>query len=179
MRGGEPRDAIPLLPPLLTLAGAGAVHVWKWGKDLDLDGGRFGATLAGTLVALSVLMCLPGSLRYHLANTGQEIEHKRMGNWIQENFPRQERQIVTRKPMVAFYADGKSIGLPVGSMEDFRQRALEGKAKFFAMDSRTTGKVYPQFAHLLHPDHAPDWLEFLHREEAPDGEVMILYRILR
>ncbi|MCA9414682.1 MAG: glycosyltransferase family 39 protein, partial [Candidatus Omnitrophica bacterium] len=177
MRGGEPRDVIPLVPAFLILAGAGGARLWDWGAEVDRSASVFGRVVAAGLILLTLLFCIPGSLRFQLGNQGQEVEHRLMGEWIKEHYPRDERTVLTRKPMVAYYADGKSQSIVMGSLDDLRQHAMKCEAKFLAVDSRTTAKVYPQYAELLNSDSAPDWLRFSHEVEAPDGERMVLYEI--
>ncbi len=183
MRGGEPRDVIPLIPAFLLLAGAGSVKMLNWGRELDLtslSGSRYwGRLFAGTVLTLAVVVCLPGGLRYQLGSQGQEVEHKLMGEWIREHYPPEERSILTRKPMVAFYADGVSQSLVLGGLDDLRLHAVQSKSKFLAIDSRTTAKVYPQYSSLIESGDAPNWLSFVHEVVAPDGERLILYEVVR
>ena len=181
MRGGEPRDVIPLIPPILILSGAGAVHLWRWARDLDRRkrGARhWGArAFAGTLWILTLGFCLPGALRYPLGVPGQAVEQKEMGRWILKNFPEEDRIILTRKPMVAFYAEGRAESLVYGDLNDLREGLEKTHARFLAIDSRTTAKIYPQFAPLFDGGNPPGWLHLLHRVEAPDGEWLILYEV--
>jgi len=183
MRGGEPRDAIPLIPPILILSGAGAWELWSWANRGDRPetpaNPFFPRLFVVVLLSLAVAFCLPGALRYRLGNQGQEVEHRFMGEWIRENYPPEERVLLTRKPMIAYYADGESESLVLGSLEDLRIHALQSEAKFLVMDSRTTAAVYPQYAPLMESDHPPEWLTPVHSVEAPDGETMVLYEVMR
>ena len=180
MRGGEPRDVIPLVPGVLVLSSAGMYSLWRWGvlNDIRHGGMIWGRLLSVVLIALTCLFCIPGSLRFVLDTQGQPVEHKVMGQWIAENIDPDERSIMTRKPMVAFYAHGRSLPVAPGTIEDLRDHATSIGARLFAMDSRDTAVVYPEYRALLNsPDDIPDWLKPIHRVETADGEKMVLFRV--
>ena len=179
MRGTEPRDVVPLVPAVLLLAAPGILRLWDWGRGLDSkDGGWIrGRLVSGSLIFLAVAFCLPGAVKYRLGSQGQAVEHKLMGLWIKESIPQEDRRIISRKPMVVFYAEGQALPVVRGDLEDLRDWAKSRQARYLCVDSRHTAPAYPVLAPLLDPQAAPGWLEFVQKTTAPDGETLLLYEI--
>ena len=131
------------------------------------------------MIILTVALCMPGALKYRLGTHGQAVEHKLMGQWIKENIPKEDRRLLTRKPMVALYSDGRAIGMTRGNLEDFRTWVHKQDARFLCLDDRSTTPVYPSLAPLIDENFmAPDWLKFRHRVETSDGYSMVLFEIV-
>ncbi|MBE9541744.1 MAG: hypothetical protein IMF01_05450, partial [Proteobacteria bacterium] len=104
-------------------AGNGVVMLGEFlQKSLDkaLNGRQYffigKSALVFAITLLSIGSFLPGIHTTHLKQKDEPLEQKEAGLWIKENRP--DSIIMSRKPQIAFYAEGKYIILPFASYPD-------------------------------------------------------------
>lgn len=79
-----------------------------------------------------------------------------------------ERPVVmSRKPWVAFYANGLIAELPEGSVEDVMARVRDKRCDVLVIDERWIASTRPRLMPLLDPGKAPSGLRVLYESDFP------------
>lgn len=117
----------------------------------------------------------PGIYKTHLKHKDKPLEHKRAGLWIRENRP--DSVIMSRKPQIAFYAEGKYVVLPFASYPDIMKFAKKRGVKIIVVDERYILSTRPQMTHLLTETEVPAGLELIYKSDKANGQKLLLYEI--
>ena len=114
-------------------------------------------------------------------------EHREAGDWLGERWvalravsPTHTEDhvrpiVMSRKPWVAYYAEGLILELPDGTLDEILERARVRHADILAVDERWAAAQRPALVPLLDPSHAPAPLRALRTIESPRG--LVLYDV--
>jgi hypothetical protein len=146
------------------------------GQTFGLNLRRTSWITAG-LVAVLVLSFTPKYVRY--AALGKVLpraeEHKRAGLWVKANMAK-GLTIMSRKPYVAFYAEGRHLYIPEGDLSRIIEYASQQGVDLLVVDKEWIPSQKPQLKFLLDEREAPKSLVFVYKTAVKNREI-ILYRL--
>lgn len=129
------------------------------------------------VVCIFLLMAslLPGIYKIHFKEKDEPLEQKRAGLWLKENKP--NSVVMSRKPQISFYAEGKYLVLPFASYRDIMEFARVKNAKIMVVDERYIPSTRPELINLLREIEVPKELRLIYKDEEIHGAKLLLYEI--
>jgi hypothetical protein len=166
----------------MAAAGLGTVAAWlSRAGSMERDTRPILVFLTPIIAAIFLLY---SAMRY--APDDDAPEHRAAGVWLRRHFggesdggPARGVVVMSRKPWVAYYAQGLIAELPDSSIEDVMDRARRKNAEILVIDERFVAKYRRQLAPLLDPTVAPLPLHVLYRTEQPRRILLYDLRGLR
>lgn len=117
----------------------------------------------------------PGIYMTHLKHKDEPLEQKIAGLWIRENRP--DSVIMSRKPQIAFYAQGQYVILPFASYPDIMQFAKEKGVTIIVVDERYILSTRSEMTHLLTETEVPAGLELIYKNNKANEQKLLLYEM--
>ncbi|MBU4501892.1 MAG: glycosyltransferase family 39 protein [Nanoarchaeota archaeon] len=174
----SPRYLLATLPFLLIWTAKGTYELQRWfeetAPDLKIP---WKSSIIVILVLLSLLPPFIAYQSYFL--TDQLIEHKNAGLWLKDNAPEEQPRVMSRKGVVASYADGIPIQLPYANYTDIMAYAKHKKAEYIVIDERYIPERRPMIAYLLNESNAPGNLKLIYKNEEIPNRKILVYTILK
>lgn len=129
------------------------------------------------VVCIFLLMAslLPGIYKIHIKEKDEPVEQKRAGLWLKINKP--NSVIMSRKPQISFYAEGKYVALPFASYRDIMEFARVKNAKIMVVDERYIPSARPELINLLKEIEVPKVLRLIYKDEEIHDAKILLYEI--
>jgi len=181
------RFYVPVIPLVVLISARGMSSIETWFTQRVRPQARASWISYGIC---AVLMLAGISYSLHHGSIDDAPEHRAAGEWLaaawraqapaDDSRPVHGRPIVmSRKPWVAFYANGLLAELPDGPVEEVLARVRSKQCDILVIDERWIAATRPQLIFLLDPAKAPAGLHVLYERSVPRRIILYDVRAMR
>lgn len=173
------RYLVPLFPVVLIWAskGIGGLNEWLMGA-LHIEKVSIKKVFMGIISGIVFLSFVP-QLMYPIINRKfvEPYEHKIAAMWLKEHTD-PDCTIMSRKPIIAFYAKRKRILTPWANYDELMKFIHSNSVNYLVIDEYWTVPLRPQLAFLIDETKAPEELKPVYIFDDVDGHKLIIYEVL-
>jgi len=176
----SPRYLFPIIPFMLIWVAKGTYELQRWFEKSGYQKIIKNKLIKNNIATILVLISLfpPFIAYYSFFLSDQPVEYKNAGLWLKDNAPEKHPVIMSRKPWIAFYADGIYVALPYANYTDTMIYAKHKNVDYVVIDERFIPERRPQLAYLLNESNAPKNLKLVYKNEEKPNRKILIYKIL-
>ncbi len=174
----EERYLLPITPIFIIWLAKGSLELSNWAKktlsNLTIKiNNKIIPILVVSLILIAFLignLIITSSLDKKYEKSDQAIEHKEAGLWLKENA--QNPIVMSRKPWVSFYSEGKFVMIPYADYNETISYARYNNVVYLVIDERYMPALRPQLTFLLSEENTKD-LELVYKNVNHKYKILI------